>query len=122
MFIFKILTIKMASLTEVRRHLTDYDGFIQTSSDAHCSEYVANCDKRREALTGFTGSNGTVIFSKTSAAMWTDSRYFIQAETELLPEFTLMKFGRPETPSYATWIKQNFSEGCWTIKLAPDFV
>ena len=56
------------------------DAIIVPSGDAHGSEYVAECDKRREFLTAFTGSAGTAVVSADAALLWTDGRYFVQAE------------------------------------------
>ena len=54
--------------------------YIVPSADAHMSEYIARCDCRREFVSGFSGSNGTAIITETAAALWTDGRYFTQAE------------------------------------------
>lgn len=53
-------------------------GYLVETQDAHQSEYVADHDKRREWLTGFTGSAGTALVTETEALMWTDGRYFLQ--------------------------------------------
>ena len=58
------------------------------------SEYLAECDKRRSFISGFTGSYGTAIITDKHACLWTDGRYFIQASKELDNEYwTLMKEG-----------------------------
>lgn len=68
------------------------DGYIIPSSDPHQSEYVADHFKEREWISGFTGSAGTVVVLKDHAGLWTDSRYFMQAENELKnSEFVLHK-------------------------------
>ena len=59
------------------------DAYLIPSSDPHQSEYVANHWKTREWLTGFSGSAGIAIVTADHAGLWTDSRYFIQAETQL---------------------------------------
>lgn len=71
------------------------------TSDDHQSEYVSPCDKRREFVTGFTGSYGTAVVTATEALLWTDGRYFLQAEQQLGPEWTLMKEGLPGNNKYA---------------------
>eukprot|EP00171_Calliarthron_tuberculosum_P001223 IDg1223t1 len=63
-----------------KRGLTAY---LVPSEDAHMSEYVATCDRRRHFLTGFTGSAGTALVTLTGAYCWTDGRYFVQAAAEL---------------------------------------
>jgi Xaa-Pro aminopeptidase len=55
------------------------DAYLVPSEDAHQSEYIADRDKRREFLTGFTGSFGYAVVTPTDAALWTDGRYFLQA-------------------------------------------
>ena len=57
--------------------------FIIPSTDPHLSEYVASYWKTREWISGFTGSAGTAVFTKDEAGLWTDGRYFLQAESEL---------------------------------------
>ncbi len=57
------------------------------------SEYLADCDKRREFICGFTGSAGTAVVTADKALLWTDGRYFLQASQELDSNWTLMKIG-----------------------------
>ena len=59
------------------------DWYLVPTADFHNSEYVADYFKCREWLSGFTGSNGTLLVGKDVALLWTDGRYFIQAEDEL---------------------------------------
>uniref|UniRef100_H2ZLT7 Xaa-Pro aminopeptidase 1 n=1 Tax=Ciona savignyi TaxID=51511 RepID=H2ZLT7_CIOSA len=74
------------------------------SSDAHQSEYLAECDLRRAFISGFTGSAGTAVVTQNQAALWTDGRYFLQAEKELDSNWNLMKMGMKETPSIEDWL------------------
>uniref|UniRef100_F6W3N0 Xaa-Pro aminopeptidase 1 n=1 Tax=Ciona intestinalis TaxID=7719 RepID=F6W3N0_CIOIN len=74
------------------------------SSDAHQSEYLVECDLRRAFISGFTGSAGTAVVTQSEAALWTDGRYFLQAEQQLDSNWTLMKMGIPETPSIEDWL------------------
>ena len=79
--------------------------FIFPSTDPHQSEYVADHWKGREWISGFNGSAGTAVVTLDSAALWTDSRYFIAAEEQLRgTEFQLMKLKMPGTPTIAEWI------------------
>ena len=72
------------------------DAWISPSSDAHQSEYPTEYDKCRRFLSGFTGSAGTLLVLKEEAYLWTDGRYFLQAESELKDSgITLMKMGEP---------------------------
>lgn len=78
------------------------------SSDPHQSEYTADCWKFREYLSGFTGSAGILVVGTDMAGLWTDSRYFIQAEEELKGSgIQLFMLGIPETPSPEKWIIDN---------------
>lgn len=86
--------------------------FIVVSSDAHSSEYVADCWKSREWLTGFDGSAGTAVITLTDASLWTDSRYWLAAEQSLQgTSITLMKDGLQETPSITEWLCSNLKAG-----------
>ncbi|KAI0318858.1 Creatinase/aminopeptidase [Amylostereum chailletii] len=81
------------------------DYYIVPSEDAHQSEYVAPNDKRREWISGFTGSAGQAIVSKTAAYLVTDSRYWLQAKKELDDNWTLIPAGAPNGPrDWIDWI------------------
>ena len=83
----------------------EIDAWIIPSSDPHQSEYVADHWTGREWASGFTGSAGTVVVLKDEAALWTDGRYFIQAEQELEGvDVKLMREGNPSVPSIAEWL------------------
>ena len=95
---------RIEALREVmkREHLA---AFIFPSTDPHQGEYVPDHWKGREFISGFNGSAGTAVVTLTSAALWTDSRYFIAAEEQLRgTEFQLMKLKMPGTPTIAEWI------------------
>ncbi len=90
-----------------REHL---GAFIFPSTDPHQSEYVADHWKGREWISGFNGSAGTAVVTLSSAALWTDSRYFLAAEEQLGgTEFQLMKLKIPGTPSIPQWIGQQLA-------------
>ena len=85
-----------------REHLA---AFIFPSTDAHQSEYVAAHWKGREWISGFDGSAGTAVVTLTSAALWTDSRYFLAAAQQLEgTEYQLMKLKVEGTPTIAHWL------------------
>jgi Xaa-Pro aminopeptidase len=100
-------------LAELRAILSEkgLDAFIVGSEDAHQSEYVADADLRREFISGFSGSAGTALILKDAAYLWTDGRYFLQAEQQLSSAWTLMKSGMPQVLDLYTWIKTNLHEG-----------
>lgn len=82
------------------------------STDPHQSEYLCNHWKMRQWISGFTGSAGTIVITREKAGLWTDSRYFLQAEQELEEsEFKLFKQGLKETPSINDFLKTELSEG-----------
>lgn len=83
----------------------DIQAYIVTSSDPHMSEYVPDRWKAREWISGFSGSAGTVIITSDKAGLWTDSRYFLQAEQQLRNSgIELFKMGQPETPTAFEWL------------------
>ncbi len=82
-----------------------YDAFIIPTIDPHNSEYTPIHWACREWLTSFTGSAGTAVVTQGAAALWTDSRYFLQAEEQLDgTPFSLMREGEAATPTVAAWI------------------
>ena len=102
---------RIEALREVmkREHLA---AFIFPSTDPHQGEYVPDHWKGREFISGFNGSAGTAVVTMTSAALWTDSRYFIAAEEQLRgTEFKLMKLKMPGTPTIAEWIGKECAAG-----------
>ena len=97
---------RLSDLRELmrREHLV---AFIFPSTDPHQGEYVPDHWKGREFISGFNGSAGTAVVTLNSAALWTDSRYFIAAEDMLRnTEFQLMKLKMEGTPTIAQWIGQ----------------
>jgi len=92
-----------------REHLA---AFIFSSTDPHQGEYVPDHWKGREWISGFNGSAGTAVVTLESAALWTDSRYFIAAEEQLRGTgFQLMKLKMPGTPTIAEWIGKECGAG-----------
>ena len=85
--------------------------FVVPSTDAHISEYIPEHWKSRQWLSGFTGSAGTVVVTRDEAGLWTDSRYFLQAEEELFgSEIVLYKDRLPETIRISDWLKRRLSD------------
>lgn len=88
------------------------DAYIIPSSDPHLSEYLPDHWQARAWLSGFTGSAGTLVVTQNKSALWTDSRYFLQAEQELKGSgIDLCKVGLPETPSIERWITATLKPG-----------
>lgn len=88
------------------------DAYIIPSFDAHQSEYVADHWKGRQWISGFTGSAGTVVITLEDAGLWTDGRYYIQAEKQLEDSgIRLFKMADLGVPSYTEWLKNTLKEG-----------
>ena len=104
------IELRLARLRELmkREHLS---AFIFPSTDAHQSEYVADHWRGREWISGFNGSAGTAVVTMKSAALWTDSRYFLAAKEQLEgTEYQLMKLKIEGTPTIAEWLGKELQE------------
>lgn len=100
-------------LEDLRKLMADrkIEAYIIPTSDPHQSEYLADYYKDRQFISGFTGSAGTAVVTNNQAKVWTDSRYFLQAEKELsTSEFELMKIGVDGYPSIEEFLDENLSE------------
>ena len=111
----------MATISEIRNRLAAFrqemkkrqlSAFIVPSTDPHSGEYVPEHWETRKWISGFTGSAGTAVITLSDAGLWTDSRYFIQAEEQLEGTgITLFKDRLPETPSIGEWLGSILKEG-----------
>jgi Xaa-Pro aminopeptidase len=91
------------------RHIHAY---IIPSKDEHQNEYIPDMWKRRQWISGFTGSAGDVAVTLYKAGLWTDSRYFIQAEQELgKSSIVLFKYGYTGVPEMTEWLKHQLNSG-----------
>ncbi|KAK3418565.1 hypothetical protein EUGRSUZ_H04494 [Eucalyptus grandis] len=88
------------------------DAYIVPSQDAHQSEFIAECYTRRAYISGFTGSAGTAVVTKDKAALWTDGRYFLQAENQLNSSWILMRAGNLGVPTTSEWLNDVLAPGC----------
>jgi Xaa-Pro aminopeptidase len=89
------------------------DAYIIPSADPHLSEYPAAHWKFREWISGFSGSAGTVVVTNEAAGLWTDSRYFLQAEQQLEDSgIDLFKMGETDVPDYKEWLSVHLNAGC----------
>ena len=105
------ITTRLAELRALMKK-NGIAAYIIPSADPHQSEYVAPRWKSRAWISGFTGSAGTVVVTAKKAGLWTDGRYFLQAEAQLKDStITLFKDGLPETPSYTDWINSELKKG-----------
>ncbi|GAA5865202.1 hypothetical protein JCM3774_002169 [Rhodotorula dairenensis] len=100
----------LALRTEMQAH--KLNAYIIDSGDAHSNEYTAECDDRRAWISGFTGSAGTAVVladaegaaEASKAFLWTDGRYHQQAAQQINDQWTLMKHGVPDVPSWTEWL------------------
>lgn len=101
-------------IEELRREMgkRGIDMYIVPTSDFHESEYVGEYFKARSYMTGFTGSAGTAVITQKEAGLWTDGRYFIQADRELFGSpVTLYRMGEEGVPTVKEYVGQNLKEG-----------
>ncbi|CAM0873757.1 unnamed protein product [Alopecurus aequalis] len=90
-------------------HSPPIHALLVPSEDAHQSEYVSERDKRRQFISGFTGSAGLALVTAKEALLWTDGRYFLQATQQLSDRWKLMRMG--EDPPVEVWIADNLLDG-----------
>jgi len=98
---------RQEKLKALRKLMTDHglDCYIVPASDPHQNEYIPACWQFRLWFSGFTGSAGTIVVTADVAGLWTDSRYFIQAEKQLEgSDIELFKLRIPHTPEYVPWL------------------
>ena len=86
--------------------------YIVPTADFHESEYVGEYFKARRFITGFTGSAGTAVITRTKAGLWTDGRYFVQAAKQLEgTTVTLYRMGEEHVPTVDEYVEQTLKEG-----------
>ena len=104
--------MKVTEKIAVLRNLMQQDGidyYYIPTNDFHGSEYVADYFKCREYMSGFTGSAGSLLVSATEAGLWTDGRYFLQAEAQLAGSgITLYRMGEPGVPKIFEYIAPKY--------------
>lgn len=105
----------LEKLTAIREQMkvADIDAYLVHSADPHMSEYLPAHYKCLEFVCGFTGSAGTLVITQDFAGLWTDSRYFTQAESELAGSgYELVKLKIPHTPEYIQWLNPEYKVAC----------
>lgn len=100
-------------LAALRRLMEEHkvDIYIVPSEDSHSSEYIADCDARRAFISGFDGSAGTAVVTLERAALATDGRYFNQASRQLDANWTLLKQGLQDVPTWQEWVADEAAGG-----------
>lgn len=101
----------LAALRAEMKAAGDIAAYIVPSEDPHMSEYPPDCCARRQYISGFTGSAGTVVVTQDAALLWTDGRYYLQGEKQLGEGWTLMRGGSPGVPELPAWLAENLPEG-----------
>ncbi len=105
------IDLRIAALRQ-EMNKKEINAFLVPSSDPHQSEYVAPHWQARKWISGFTGSAGIAVITNDHAGLWTDSRYFLQAEDELSgSEMILQKQQVSHAPEHITWLKENLPAG-----------
>ncbi|KAI9706827.1 MAG: hypothetical protein M1820_004798 [Bogoriella megaspora] len=113
-------TERLARLRELmKQHKLDV--YIVPSEDSHQSEYIAPVDMRRVFISGFSGSAGTAVVTLEKASLATDGRYFNQAEKQLDENWTLLKQGLQDVPTWQEWTAEQ-SEGGKTVGVDPTLI
>ena len=104
--------------------------YVVPTADDHTSEYVGEHYKSRRFITGFTGSAGTAVITLDEAGLWTDGRYFVQAEKEIKDsQVKLFPMGEPDVPTVLEYVKEHLPEegvvgfdgSCMSAKLGESF-
>lgn len=108
------MSIYKERVTQVKEVLKkeQIDFYIVPTADFHNSEYVNEYFKVREFISGFTGSNGTLVISQEEVGLWTDGRYFVQAEKELSGSgIVLYRMAEEGVPTIEEYLEQHVTEG-----------
>lgn len=108
------MTVHANRIAELRKLMAEknIDAYVIPTADFHSSEYVGEHFKARAYITGFSGSYGTAVIARDDAGLWTDGRYFFQAENELAGSgVKLMKMFVDDTPGVTEWLAENIGEG-----------
>ena len=110
-----VITTRIEELRTVMKS-EGIDAFVFPSTDPHNGEYVPEHWKGREFISGFNGSAGTAVVTMDDAALWTDSRYFLQAEEQLAgTRFRLMKLKIEGTPTISQWLGRKLAANGGTV-------
>eukprot|EP00916_Digyalum_oweni_P003707 GHVL01006610.1.p1 GENE.GHVL01006610.1~~GHVL01006610.1.p1 ORF type:complete len:603 (+),score=131.33 GHVL01006610.1:54-1862(+) len=99
------LDSRLSALRDIMKK-NKIDCFLIPSNDAHMSEYISKHDERRQWISGFTGSAGSVVVTNDEALLWTDGRYWLQAADQLSSNWQLMKAGEKDCVKLTEWIKK----------------
>lgn len=104
----------IGNIESLRRLMKKYglDAYLVPGTDPHQDEYIPDFWQRRKFISGFRGSAGDIAITHSKAGLWTDSRYFLQAEQELDKDiFQLFKMGKPDVPGIKEWLAEELGKG-----------
>lgn len=113
-FMASIMSVFLSRLQQLRAQMqqAQIDAYVVFNSDPHLSEYLADHYQDRAWLCGFDGSAGSLLITADFAGLWTDSRYWVQAETDLKQSgFSLMRWGDGQTPEMTEWVAEHLNAG-----------
>ncbi|KAF6822299.1 Xaa-Pro aminopeptidase [Colletotrichum plurivorum] len=113
-------TSRLSRLRELMKE-RKIDVYVVPSEDSHSSEYIAGCDARREFISGFSGSAGCAVVTLERAALATDGRYFNQASKQLDQNWTLLKQGLQDVPTWQEWSAEQ-SAGGKVVGVDPELI
>ncbi|KAF8555473.1 Creatinase/aminopeptidase [Imleria badia] len=102
---------RLARLRALMQQDINVGAVVVPSEDEHSSEYPADADKRRGFISGFNGSAGCAVVTLKDAFLFTDGRYFLQAEQQLDENWTLMKQGLPDVPTWQEFLPKKLEQG-----------
>lgn len=108
------MSVYLSRLEQLRSAMqqAQVDAYVVFSSDPHLSEYLPDYYQGRAWLSGFEGSAGSLVVTADFAGLWTDSRYWVQAETDLQDSgFELMRWGDGHTPEMVNWVAAHLQVG-----------
>ena len=112
---------KLAILREKMKE-NNMDIYMIPTADFHQSEYVGEYFKARSYMSGFTGSAGTLVVTLTEAGLWTDGRYFIQAEQQLAGStITLYRMSEEGVPTVKEFVEDNFRRVASSVLMEESF-
>ncbi|KAM5541777.1 hypothetical protein V8D89_004506 [Ganoderma adspersum] len=119
-------TVNTSSRLQALRELMEkaeynVQAVVVPTEDQHFSEYIAHCDERRAFISGFNGSAGCAVVTPSGAYLFTDGRYFLQAEKQLDHNWTLMKQGLPDVPTWQEFLSKNL-DGNTRIGVDPTLI
>ncbi|XP_066253724.1 xaa-Pro aminopeptidase ApepP-like isoform X1 [Euwallacea similis] len=107
----RLIEMRQIMKSEVILGTRPIDAYIVTSSDEHQSVETDEYDRRREFISGFSGSYGDTIITIDKAVLWTDGRYHLQADEQIDCNWLLMREGHKNIPTRSQWLKSQFPKG-----------